>query len=81
VSDILTTFDVERDYLISRQTQKKRRREGMPFYRNGNRIRYRREAIESWIREQESKHTLADPGNEDRMAGQQAKSRAEAADG
>lgn len=56
--EVLSVNALKSEYGFSEGYQRKKRKEGgfIPFFLAGNRIRYRRAAVESWIAEQE-KHT------------------------
>ena len=54
-SEVLDVRGLKEEFGFSEGLQRKKRREGnfIPFFFAGNRIRYRRAAVESWIAEQE----------------------------
>ena len=53
--EVLGVRGLKEEYGFSEGLQRKKRHEGdfIPFFFAGNRIRYRRAAVESWIAEQE----------------------------
>lgn len=54
--EVLTPLDLEVDWHFPRRTQIRQRALGtfVPHFRVGNRVYYRRAAVEQWIAEQES---------------------------
>ena len=53
--EVLGVRSLKEEYGFSEGLQRKKRNQGnfIPFFFAGNRIRYRRAAVESWIAEQE----------------------------
>jgi hypothetical protein len=60
-SRVITARGVRDEYLVGISTQRRMRAEGrfVPWYLAGNRVVYRRELVERWVEEQESKTTAA----------------------
>lgn len=66
---VLTARQLEEQFSIPRSSQKRQRTLGnfIPYFRVGNRVYYRRDAVEGWIARQEAINSY--PENQSRETG------------